>query len=315
MQTKRLQPTSWNITTDAVKEVQPESFKQVQSINDFTFIIQGPYNVAHLSMLDDLKKEGKIVLSCYMTDLDKIKDPSVYDMILLNDIIDTDVDKIYNYHNVYHQTRTTKRALCSINTEYAVKFRSDSYYSGIPYVTDCIRKNSEKLSCITIATNPVWPYQFCDHIMAGKTKDLRDAFETAESIILNQDFIYDGIDTRLCPEVLLFVSWFKSKKIKGDEFAFNYWIESDSNLDPRMTTTNGRINVAVYQNYIENIVNNINMLDICKMEPFFIKSNTLGKTFDKAIDVMSSNNVNDMNSYIKIFSSHYGGFFRKSPTL
>lgn len=94
MQTKRLQPTSWNTSMSPAKEV--------QSMNDFTFIIQGPYNITHLSMLDDLKKEGKVVLSCYMTDLDKIKDPSVYDMILLNDVIDTDVDKIYNYHNVYH---------------------------------------------------------------------------------------------------------------------------------------------------------------------------------------------------------------------
>jgi hypothetical protein len=323
MRTKRLQPRSWNITTDPVKEVQPDSVKQVQSMNDFTFIIQGPYNVAHLSMLDDLKKEGKVVLSCYMPDLDKIKDPSVYDMILLNDVIDTNIAKIYNYDNVYHQVRSTKRALCSINTEYSVKFRSDSYYSGIPYVTDSIRKNSEKLSCTPLNVNPVWPYQFCDHVMAGKTKTLRDTFEIAESTILNQDFIYDGIDTRVSPVALLVISWLKGKKIKGDEYAFNFWIDSVSRYSTIMNEKHERMTQTVYQNYIETVVNNINILDIYKMEPFFCKSNTMGRTFNKAIDAVSvhdsqynsGHKMNDMNSYIKAFDSYYGGFFRKSPTL
>jgi len=47
---KKITARSWNITTYPVKEVQPDSVKQVQSMSDFTFIIQGPYNVAHLSM-------------------------------------------------------------------------------------------------------------------------------------------------------------------------------------------------------------------------------------------------------------------------
>jgi hypothetical protein len=245
-----------------------------------------------------------------MSDLDKISDPSVYDMIILNDIIDTNIEKIYNYDNVYHQVRSTKRALCSINTEYAVKFRSDSFYSGIPYVVDSIRKNSEKLSCVPININPVWPYQFCDHVMGGRTKNLKDTFEIAESIILTQDFIYDEIDTRLCPVVLLFASWLKSKNIKGDEPIFSYWIKDFYGTDPRMAwSPDNKISVMVYQNYFDTVVNNLNILDIYNMEPFFAKSNTVKKTFTKAIDAISwhdsvcktGHKMRDMNSYIKAF--------------
>jgi len=279
-------------------------------MSDFTFIIQGPYNPTHLLMLGNLKKEGKVVLSCYMSDLDKISDPSVYDMIILNDIIDTNIEKIYNYDNVYHQVRSTKRALCSINTEYVVKFRSDSFYSGIPYVIDSIRKNSEKLSCVPININPQWPYQFCDHVMGGKTTNLKNTFEIAESLILNKEFIYDNIDTRLCPVVLLFVAWLKSKKITGNVPIFTYWISATNDSDPRMAwSPDKKITVTVYNNYIETIINNINILDIYNMEPFFAKSNTAKKTFTKAIDAISWHDsecktgykMRDMNSYIKAF--------------
>jgi len=257
-------------------------------------------------MLDDLKKEGKVILSCYISDFNKITNPNVYDMIILNDVIDTNVEKIYNYNNVYNQVRSTKRALCATNTEYVIKFRSDSFYSGIPYVVDSVRQNSEKLSCTPFNINPSWPYQFCDHVMGGKTKKLKDSLETAECIILNQDFTYDGIDTRLCPEVLLFTSWLKSNNIKGDEFKFSYWITACNDSDPRMAfSPDKKISVAVYKNYIKIITNNINILNIYNMEPFFAKSNTAGKTFTTPKDAISWNScerdLGDMSSYIKAF--------------
>lgn len=281
-------------------------------MSDFTFIIQGPYNNTHQLMLSDLKKEGKVILSCYMSDLNKISNADVYDMIILNDVIDTNVNKIYNFFNIYNQVRSTKRALCSTNTEYAVKFRSDSFYSGIPYIMDSIRKNSEKLSCVPININPIWPYQFCDHIMGGRTEILRGTFETAESIILNKDFIYNGIDTRLCAEVLLFTSWLKNKKIEGDELMFNYWIQDVTDSDIRMNWSPDRkISVAVYKNYIKTVIDNINVLDIYNMEPFFAKSNTAGKIFTTAIEVISrhdgvlNHKMSDINSYIKAFCECY----------
>lgn len=54
-------------------------------MNDFSFIIQGPYNTAHLTMIHDLKKEGKVILSCYVSDYNKITNPEQYDLIIFNE--------------------------------------------------------------------------------------------------------------------------------------------------------------------------------------------------------------------------------------
>lgn len=273
-------------------------------MNDVSFIIQGPYNPAHLTMIHDLKKQGKVILTCYNTDYDKIVDPKLYDVIILNDQIDAAKHNIYNFENIYYQVRTTKRALSIVDTEYVVKFRSDSFYSGIPYIVESIKNNPDKLSTTPLNINPDWPYQFCDHVMGSTTNNLKRTFEEAESIILSRNFIYEGIDTRMCPVILLFTSWLKSKGFKSGEFAFEFYVNGNPQTEPRMQFTNGSVAVTVYKDYYETITSNVNILNIRNMEPFFAKSNTMKKSFSKAEDFP----ITDMDTYIKIFEERLGQY-------
>ena len=275
-------------------------------MKDFTFIIQGPYNPTHISMISEMKKYGYVFLSCYSTDLNKIIDAYNYDVIIPNEVIDVKKNNIYNFENVYSQVRTTKKAVSMVNTPYIVKFRSDSFYSGIEHIVDSVKTNSDKLSTSCLNIFAEWPYQFCDHIMGSSTQNIKNMFDHAEHIILNRDFIYDGIDARLCPVVLLFVSWLKSKNIKGDIFAFEFYIQGDPTKDPRMADTDGKTKVVVYKNYFETIQNNINVLNIEKMTPFYAKSNTMGRSFSNPLDF----NIRDMETYKTEFLKLYSVFLQ-----
>jgi len=273
---------------------------------DFAFILQGPYHPAHISMIPELKKHGLVFLSCYVPDLNKVIDANLYDAIIPNEVIDTKKNNIYNFNNVYNQIRTTRNALKLINTRYTVKFRSDSFYSGIPYLVESIKNNVNKLSVSSLNINPVWPYQFSDHIMASSTDNLKGMIDEAESIVLNKNFIYESTDTRLCPEVLFFVSWMKSKNIKGDNFAFEYFLSSPPSSHPRMEYTDGTIKVTVYKNYLDTVQNNVNILNIDKMSPFYAKSNTLNCSFSDPHDCQ----IKDIETYRSEFLKHYSSFFQ-----
>lgn len=273
-------------------------------MNDFSFIIQGPYNTAHLTMIHDLKKEGKVILSCYVSDYNKVTNPEQYDFIIFNEQVDVEKKNIYNLHNVYHQVRTTKNALSIVDTEYAVKLRSDSYYSGIDSIIESIKNNPNKLSVSPNFINPDWPYHLSDHIMGSTSANLKNTFFEAENIILTKKFFYEGIDVQLCPEVLLFTSWLKAKGFKSGTFAFEFYIKGDPQTDVRMKYTNGEIKVWVYKDYCSTIRDNINILDISKMEPFFVNSNTQNKCFNKAIDFP----IRDMETYISEIHKRYSSF-------
>jgi hypothetical protein len=257
-------------------------------------------------MISEMKKYGYVFLSCYSTDLNKIIDAHHYDAIIPNEVIDTNKAGIYNFENIYNQVRTTKRALDTVSTQYVVKFRSDSFYSGIDYIVDSVKNNPDKLSTSSLNIHAEWPYQFCDHIIGSSTQNIKEMIQHAESIILNRDFIYDGIDTRLCPVVLLVTSWLKSKSIKGDNFAFEYFIKGDPTKDSRMSYSEGSIKVIVYKNYLQTVQNNINILNIEKMTPFYAKSNTLNRSFTNPSEFY----VKDMETYIGEFIKLYSRFFK-----
>lgn len=269
-------------------------------MTDVTFIIQGPYYSDHLRMIVELKQRGKVILSCYMSDYEKITSPHLYDSIILNDF--PNCEGIYNYRNVYHQVRTTLRAVKHVETEYVVKFRGNAYFSNIKYIVDLIHTNPQKLTISPFHINPVWPYQLSDHIIGGTTKTIQSMFECANQMILQKDFIYGGVDSRLCAEVMMYIAFLKSKKHTFGKSLFDYYVTGDPIVDGRFMYTDGNIIVNVSDDYINTIINNIEIIDSKKLEPFLNKSNT-----DSRLNITSSSQVkyNTINSYIHAFIDTY----------
>jgi len=247
----------------------------------FTFIIHGNYSTTHLNMCDELRNYGKIILSTnkkYINDISK--NVHFYDKIVLESDIDT--SNIYNHQNIYLHVRSVLSGLSHCDTPYVVKLRSNHCYSNIHYIVEQVLLNvSDKFLCSNITLNPKIPYHPCDNIIAGKKELIDSIYKTANNIIINNDFIYENIDSRLCSEVLLFISYLKSKNIKINGINKYDWYYVD--FDRNSLT----MYALIKDQYKSLIKENLQLIDVNKLKPYKIKFNSICEfeTFEiKTID-------------------------------
>jgi predicted O-methyltransferase YrrM len=267
---------------------------------DVTFVIQGPYSKIHLTMIDSLLQLGRIILSCYKSDMAKIDphDLDKYDVIVFNELVEKPEDLgIYNHQNVYRQIYSTLGGLKHVETKFVVKLRCDNAYSNIPYILDVIRNNPEKYCTATFSADPYCMFNFGDHIIAGSTENIRNTFETAYNLVKTIDFnnpdtyTYDNMDVRSSGENLFTIANLKSKNIKLGDPIMTYWMESFKRPGLKSYVTIG-------ENYEQVLLDNYFLFDMGKLWPYEAKSGTIQYTFteDKDLD-----RVRSIEEYISKF--------------
>lgn len=86
------------------------------------------------------------------------------------------------FQNINLQIESTLHGLKLATTQYCIKMRGDEYFSNIDYIFKQMLLKPSK-----IHTSPIWfrkcsyiPYHMSDHLICGKTSNLRLMFHTAK---------------------------------------------------------------------------------------------------------------------------------------
>lgn len=247
----------------------------------FSFIFHGPYRTEHLEMIEDCKKYGEIILCTdkkYTSDIEK--NISFYDKICLFD--SETIDEIYNYQNMFRHARSVNEGLKLADGKYCIKIRSNHCFSNLKYIINKILTNDkDKFICDNLTINPTMPYHLSDSIICGTKETMRGIYTTLINSLLNNDFIYEGIDIRTRAEVAFFCSYLKYKKITIQNNYNVFFIDID--------TDNKVYYFPMNSNYIKFLDDNADLLDVKNLSPFNINFNygkiNINETYSKLTDM------------------------------
>lgn len=104
-------------------------------------------------------------------------------LFLYDDTIDT--KSIQNEQNRYYHFHSVLLGLQSCSTKYAIKIRSDEFYSNLSPIVDAIKDNDGKLITTDVFfRNCNMPYHPSDHVVAGTTIVMTDTFDLAKKMCI-----------------------------------------------------------------------------------------------------------------------------------
>lgn len=177
--------------------------------------------------------------------------------------------------NMNYQFVSTINGLNCVQTEYVIKVRGDEYYSNLHTVEESIKSNPNK-----IWSPPVFfrhfkhfKYHISDHIIAGKTQEIKFMFGAAKYAFDN-DLIFH---------------------IK-DGVRYNYW-------EPEINLTMGYL-MAKYPNefYRKNgpelMVENFDILDLEKLKPYKIVANVFSKYWISDFNPNQNQSITNINQLL-----------------
>lgn len=152
--------------------------------DDFTLIIQGPIHRnmitmamlhPHLTTIISTWDDSSWTHPTIEEYLQPIKRPNLQ-IIINRPIKQEKLDRVYNKQNRYLQFFTTQKALMWTQTKYAIKVRSDEYYSNLDPIIHALLLEDNKM-----ITNDVFfrrieylRYHPSDHIICCKTEKFKD---------------------------------------------------------------------------------------------------------------------------------------------
>jgi len=187
-------------------------------MKQITFVIQGKAHINSILNVENYLKYGKVVFSCYEND-----DPKLLEII--EDLCETKPDvrivknrfpppfqnfELYNRQNAFLQGYSSLNGLKIVDTEYAIKIRSDEYYENFSNFISSMISCPEKYTTINFIFRKDECYKFhpSDHLFGCKTEILLKCFE-----ILMQRFIFEQT---LPAEVRIFISFLRAKNVLID---------------------------------------------------------------------------------------------------
>jgi hypothetical protein len=97
---------------------------------------------------------------------------------------------IYNNQNVFYHNLSTLTGLKHVRTLFAIKVRADEVYANmLPVIQQVLsEKDTRKITTANIFIRPqsAFPFHLSDHIIGGRTEELRKMFLGAEQLIHNR---------------------------------------------------------------------------------------------------------------------------------
>ena len=228
--------------------------------DNFTVLIQGPYNDISLNNIENYKKYGKISISCWddLTGDQKNK----LDSISANWLSIAPLPDIEKSHGVlkdstfFYAVNSIYNALKGVDTKYVIKTRSDEYYKNLDCFIDEFMNDDDKIVCGNIFVRNGMPYHFGDHIFVCKTKDLLLAVENlVESYTTGkglQEWMKQGTHAA---ETILCYSILNQKEKLSDDTPREIFLQNVSVVDVNNTgefMCQWQSNNQIYKNHFHN---------------------------------------------------------------
>jgi hypothetical protein len=189
-----------------------------------------------------------------------------------HNVILTKLPKNGGHQNINYQLLSTTNGLKYVETDYVIKIRGDEYYSNMEYITNQIVMNPQKIHCSSVFFRhwEFMKYHISDHIIAGTTDNIKLMFEKTKFYMDNK-MVYHMLDGKPHefwePEINLTRSYLMAK-------------ESE-----RWGKVDGR----------KLMVDNFEILDIKKLEPYKIVANIFKKEWTEGFIPERNFSIGDVN--------------------
>lgn len=162
-------------------------------MNDLTIIIQGPLNVVSLGKLDNYTKFGRVIVSSWTGSHEAVERSAVEacraagaKLLLSAPPVVADT---LNPQNTYYQAYSTLTGLKHTDTRFAIKFRSDEFYTDLSAVIEKLHNDPFRILSGSVYFRRDAQHRFhCgDHIIAGDrqimTRGFRRVVTTCETLM------------------------------------------------------------------------------------------------------------------------------------
>lgn len=161
-----------------------------------------------------------------------------------------------------------------VDTPYCIKVRGDEYYSNFNFVEASVKENPNKIHCSPIWFRHFkqWKYHISDHIISGKTDNLKLMFESAKIGFDNKSIrhLVDGeMKTFYEPEMHLTNAYLRKKY--GSDFETN--------------------------DGIQMMIDNFEIINLENLKPYKVVANVYNKIWESNYipeDNLSLSNINQL---------------------
>lgn len=226
-------------------------------------VICGPFNEMVLRMAESYQNIfNEIVISTYENDNELLQKLKTNNNVKVIEYKTPSVENLHNSQNIYFQCFTTFNGMNCTKSEFAIKLRSDEFYSNLDKVLLTLPKTKVTTSNIFVRDIHYKHFHLSDHIIIGKTLLLKNAFfnlmEYIQESTLNSSDKLTILNDRIPAEVkiTLFILFeFENNKI------FNW-------------------NTMKRKNVYELMYKNFHILDVDSLSPCIMNASAIGKIFN-----------------------------------
>lgn len=142
-----------------------------------------------------------------------------------------DLTNTFNFNNTFLQTSGILEGLKNINTEFVIRVRSDESFPDMDVFINNINTHPNKIHVTNLYSFKDEELKFClgNHIFAGKTKILKEAFEwaylackgTTSDVVQDESTLYvrdkNGNMIKSWSEILQTISFLKALGVEIDQ--------------------------------------------------------------------------------------------------
>jgi hypothetical protein len=272
-------------------------------MENLSIIIHGPLHINILFTIYRYYQDHSIVVCVPNPEPDQHKNISIFKEITrLSDLPNTSITVItydksilspyYNNHlNRWYHFFSVDLALQQCHTDYAIKIRSDEFYSDLNPFYEAMVLNPSKIVTSDIYFRQTHMYYFhpSDHIMGGKTQILKNAFHTSKL---------------LCENIKLLIELCESTEVLKNQKSIIY-----KSLDPFTLTPEQMIGIASVlsvsnvkeeikdMDSIELMKNVFHIVKASDLGVFIISSSSNKVTYTDDSYFQSHMDVNDIENY------------------
>ena len=149
--------------------------------NSFTILLQGRIEPKAMDFWVNNLSDSKIVVSVWNDDI-QYDFPEDWNVVVNKKPIER-----IGFGNFDLQLLSTLEGLKLIDTQWVVKMRCDEYYSNLPFLIEKMISEPEKIMCGSLFFKEVGmhPFAISDHIIGGKTENIKLMFQSAYENIKN----------------------------------------------------------------------------------------------------------------------------------